>query len=318
MSVKSISIVVGLVVSQVLLAVLMLGLFHSPKPHELPVAIVGQGPLVEGLVKQLDATPEIKAQQANSGADARALIDKRKIYGAYAPRAKTSTVLVASAASPVIAGVLPQVFGPIDKQRKTQSSVVDTKPLPPDDSGGASGYFLALIAIIGAVLIGWMLELLVPSIRRGALPTLIRLATLAVFAILSGLALALYAKSLGAFEDNVLDVTIALALTIFGVSTVQSGYTSVLGGTFGLAFGLLVFILLGVLATSGGASAPEFLPDFWKTIGGLLPPRATMEVIKDQAYFKGEGIDTPMLVLYIYVAMGAVSMVAFSFIPRKK
>jgi hypothetical protein len=318
MSVKSISIVVGLVVSQVLLAVLMLGLFHSPKPHELPVAIVGQGPLVQGLVKQLDATPEIKAQQANSGADARALIDKRKIYGAYAPRAKTSTVLVASAASPVIAGVLPQVFGPIDKQRKTQPSVVDTKPLPADDSGGASGYFLALIAIIGAVLIGWMLELLVPSIRRGALPTLIRLVTLAVFAVLSGLALALYAKSLGAFEDNVLDVTIALGLTIFGVSTVQSGYTSVLGGTFGLAFGLLVFILLGVLATSGGASAPEFLPDFWKTIGGLLPPRAAMELVKDQAYFKGEGIDTPMLVLLIYVALGSVSMLAFSFIPRKK
>jgi hypothetical protein len=318
MSVKSISIVVGLVVSQVLLAVLMLGLFHSPKPHELPVAIVGQGPLVQGLVKQLDATPEIKAQQANSGADARALIDKRKIYGAYAPRAKTSTVLVASAASPVIAGVLPQVFGPIDKQRKTQPSVVDTKPLPADDSGGASGYFLALIAIIGAVLIGWMLELLVPSIRRGALPTLIRLVTLAVFAVLSGLALALYAKSLGAFEDNVLDVTIALGLTIFGVSTVQSGYTSVLGGTFGLAFGLLVFILLGVLATSGGASAPEFLPDFWKTIGGLLPPRAAMELVKDQAYFNGEGIDTPMLVLLIYVALGSVSMLAFSFIPRKK
>jgi hypothetical protein len=318
MSVKSISIVVGLVVSQVLLAVLMLGLFHSPKPHELPVAIVGQGPLVQGLVKQLDASPAIKAQQANTGADARALIDKRKIYGAYAPRAKTSTVLVASAASPVIAGVLPQVFGPIDQQRKTQSKVVDAKPLPPDDSGGASGYFLALIAIIGAVLIGWMLELLVPSIRRGAVATLIRLVTLAVFAILSGLALALYAKSLGAFEDNVLDVTIAVALTIFGVSTVQSGYTSVLGGTFGLAFGLLVFILLGVLATSGGASAPEFLPDFWKTIGGLLPPRATMELIKDQAYFDGKGIDTPMLVLLIYVALGSVSMLAFSFIPRKK
>lgn len=318
MSVRSIVIVVGLVVAQVVLAVLLLGLFHSPKPHELPVAVVGQGPLAEGLAKQLDAAPELAVRRVDTGADARRLIDEREIYGAYAPRAKTSTVLVASAASPVVAGVLPQVFGPIDQQRKTVPTVVDAKPLPPDDSGGASGYFLALIAIIGAVLIGWMLELLVPSIRRGWLPTLVRLATIAVFSILSGLALAVYAKSLGAFEDHVFEVTVALALTIFGVSTVQSGYTSVLGGTFGLAFGLLVFILLGVLATSGGSSAPEFLPDFWKTIGGLLPPRASMELIKDQAYFAGEGAGTPMLVLLIYVAMGAVSMVAFSFIPRKK
>ena len=99
-------------------------------------------------------------------------------------------------------------------------------------------------------------------------------------------------------------MTVALALTIFGVSTVQSGYTSVLGGTFGLAFGLLVFILLGVLATSGGSAAPEFLPDFWNTIGGLLPPRATMELIKDQAYFGGEATGTPMLVLRIYRRAG--------------
>jgi hypothetical protein len=318
MSVKSITIVVGLIVAQVLLAVLLLGIFHSPKPHDLPIAVVGQGPLAEGLVKQLDATPELAVQRVDTGKDARALIDEREIYGAYAPRAKTSTVLVASAASPAVAGALPQVFGPIDLQRKTQPSVVDAKPLPPDDSGGASGYFLALIAIIGAVLIGWMLELLAPSIRRGLVPTLVRLATLAVFSALSGLAAALYAKSLGAFEDNVMDVALAVGLTIFGVSTVQSGYTSVLGGTFGLAFGLLVFILLGVLVTSGGSSAPEFLPDFWNTIGGLLPPRAAMELIKDQAYFAGEGTGTPMLVLLIYVALGAVSMIAFSFIPRKK
>lgn len=318
MSVRSITIVVGLVVAQVVLAVLMLGLFHSPKPHELPVAVVGQGPLAEGLTKQLDAAPELAVQRVDTGADARALIDKREIYGAYAPRAKTSTVLVASAASPAVAGALPQVFGPVDQQRKTQQRVTDAKPLPPDDGGGASGYFLALIAIIGAVLIGWMIELLVPSIRRGWLPTVARLGTLAVFSILSGLALALYAKSLGAFEDNVMDVTVALAMTIFGVSTVQSGYTSVLGGTFGLAFGLLVFILLGVLATSGGASAPEFLPDFWNTIGGLLPPRAAMELIKNQAYFGGEAIDTPLLVLGIFVGLGSVSMVAFSFIPRKR
>ncbi len=318
MSVRSIIIVVGLVVVQVLLGALLLGLFHSPKPHELPVAIVGQGPLAEGLTKQLDAAPELAVQRVDTGKDARALIDRREIYGAYAPRAKSSTVLVASAASPAVAGALPQVFAPIDQQRKTQPKVVDAKPLPADDSGGASGYFLALIAIIGAVLVGWVIELLVPAIRRGWLPTLTRLATLAVFSVLSGLVMALFAKSLGAFEDHLLEVSVALALTVFGVSAVQSAATNVLGGTLGLIFGLAVFIVFGVLATSGGASAPEFLPDAWNAIGGALPPRSTMELIKNQAYFGGEATDTPLLVLAIYCALGSVCMLAFSFIPRSK
>ncbi len=274
--------------------------------------------MAEGLVKQLDGTPELKVQLVGSGDEARALIEKREIYGAYAPHAKSSTILVASAASPVIAGVVPQIFAPVDAARKVQAKVTDVKPLPKGDSGGASGYFVGLIAIIGGVLTGWMLELLVPSIKRGPVATAIRLATIAVFSILSGLALALIAKSIGAFEDNVLDVTLAVALTLFGVSTVQCGYTAVLGGTFGLAFGLTVFILLGVLIASGGASAPEFLPDVWNTIGGPLPPRATMEFVKDHAYFAGKGAETPLLVLLIYVAMGSVSMLAFSFIPWKK
>ncbi len=318
MSVRSIIIVVGIVVVQILLGSLLLGIFHSPKPHELPVAVVGQGPLAEGLTKQLDATPELAVQRVDTGKEARALIDQREIYGAYAPRAKTSTVLVASAASPVVAGVLPRVFAPIDQQRKTQAKVVDTKPLPPDDSGGAAGYFLALVAIIGAILVGWLLELLVPSIRRGWLPTLARIATLAVFSVVSGLVMALFATSLGAFEDHVLDVSIALALTIFGVSAVLSCGTSLLGPKVGLILGLALFIVLGVLATSGGSAAPEFLPDVWKAIGGVLPPRATMELIKDQAYFGGEAIGTPLTVLGIYCGAGAVAMLAFSLVARSK
>ena len=317
MSVKSIVIVVGLVVAQVLLAVLLLGIFHAPKPHDLPVAVAGRGPLVDGLVKQLDATPDLAVRRVGSGKAARALIDEREIYGAYAPRAKVGRVLVARAASPVVASVLPKVFAPIDAKRHATTALVDVKPLPPDDSGGASAYFLAFIAIIGAVLIGWMLELLVPSIKRGLGATLLRLLVIAVFSALSGLALALYAKSLGVFEDNVGDVTLALGLTIFGVSTVQCGYTSVLGGTFGLAFGLLVFVLLGVLVTSGGSTAPEFLPDVWNTIGGLLPPRSSMQLIANDAYFDGAATSTPMTVLWIYVALGGLSMLAFSFIPRR-
>src|ERR1044072_4350808 len=183
MSIRSIVIVVGLVVAQLLLAVLLLGVFHSPTLHKLPVAVAGQGPLAEGLVKQLNATPQLDVRRVDSGKAARALIDQREIYGAYAPRAKVGTVIVASAASPVVAGVLPQIFTPIDAKRKAATVTVDAKPLPKDDSGGASGYFLTLVAIIGAVLIGWMLELLVPSIRRGWGATLIRILVIAVFSV---------------------------------------------------------------------------------------------------------------------------------------
>jgi hypothetical protein len=312
MLVKPFATVVGTIVGMVLLSIIVLNVYHSPVPHNLPVAIVGSGPLVDGLVTKLNASPELAVRQVADGAAARTLIEDRKIYGAFAPLKKTGLVLVASAASQPVAGVVPQIFAPVAKQLGVPETIKDVAPLPNADSAGASSYFLTLVALIFAGLAGWFFESKMPSIRRGWGATLVRIVVIAIGGILAGLAMAGYADYLGIFKGHFLDTTLALALTFFAVTTIASTYTSVLGGPAGLGLGLSVFVLIGVLVASGESSAPQFLPAAWREIGGLLPPRSTVELIKNDAYFGGRATTTPLTVLGVYSGLGVLTMLLLS------
>ena len=212
---KPFASVVGMIVGMVLLTLIVLNVYHSPQPHNLPVAIVGTGPVVDGLVQKLDASPQLAVRRVDNGPAARTLIEDRKIYGAFAPLKKTGVVLVASAASQPVAGILPQIFAPVGQQLGLTPSVKDIAPLPSSDSAGASGYFLALVALIFSGLAGWFLESKLPSIRLGWKATLVRIFVIAVGAILAGLAMAGYADYLGIFKNHMLDTALALALTTF-------------------------------------------------------------------------------------------------------
>jgi hypothetical protein len=309
---KPLAAVVGAVVGMLLLSMIVLSVYHSPKPHNLPVAVVGSGPVVEGLVKKLDATPQLAVRLVADGPAARTLIEQRKIFGAFAPLRKTAVVLVASAASQPVVGVVEQIFAPVGQQLGITPVVKDVAPLPSADSGGASSYFLTLVALIFASLAGWFMEGKLPSIRQGWKETLVRILVIAIAGILGGLVMAGYADYLGVFKGHFLDTTAALALTVFGVTMIASVFTSVLGGPAGLAVGLAVFVVFSVLVASGESSAPQFLPAAWKEIGGLLPARSTIELIKNDAYFGGHETTTPLIVLGCYAGLGALLMLVLS------
>ncbi len=305
--------VVGVLVAvQVLLAWLLLGLFHSPTPRDVPVALVGTGPVVAQLTAGLEKDGIFKVRAVDSGAAARKLIDERKIYGAYAPRAKTGRVLVASAASAPVAGLLQTAFGAIDTQRKAKTVVTELKPLPKGDVAGVSAYFLVLVIAVIGVLAGWWLELIAPSVRRGWKDALVRVGALAGFSLLTGVLLAFVATQLDIYGGYFLEVAAITALATLGAAAVTAVLTSQLGGTLGLISGLTVFITLGVLASSGGASAPEFLPDVWKALGSVLPPRAAIDAIRDVVYFDGKAITTPLAVLGAWAVAGIVLMLGLS------
>ncbi len=300
-----------------LLGWLVLGLFHSPKPRDVPVAVVGSGAQVEGLAKALDADPTFSVTLVADGAAARKLIDARKVYGAYAPRAAAGRVITASAASVPVAGLLQVAFTTIDSKRKVTTVVADAKPLPAGDSAGVSGYFLTLTAIVVAVLAGWWLEVAAPSVRRGIAATGARIGALALLSIIAGLALAIIASAVGSYDGHFLAVAGIAALTVFGASAVTAFVTSALGGVIGLIVGMSLFVMLGVLAASGGGSAPEFLPDAWKAFGAGLPPRSTIELLRNVNYFDGEAIGTPLAVLGAYAGAGLVLMLGLSPFRRK-
>lgn len=315
-SLSIVGIAIGTTVVASLVAVLLLGLFHAPKPRDVPVAIVGQGPAVDALANGLSQSGAFSVRRVADGATARELIGDREVYGAYAPRARVGRVLVAGAAGLPMAGVLQQAFTAVDQQRNVQTVVTDVVPLPPDDVTGGSGYLIALVVALAGVIGAWLLELLSPSVRRGPVAALRRVGALVVISALAGLALALLAGGFGLYEDDTLVIAAVLALAMLGCMTITSVLTSQLGGPLGLIGGIVIFVLVGLLVTSGGTSAPEFLPDFWRAIGSALSPRAVIDVIRNTVYFDGAATATPYTVLGVHAALGITLMLALSPLRR--
>lgn len=305
-------VVVGMAAVAGLLAWLLIGLFAAPKLVEAPVAVVGSGPQVSAIAQRLDARSTLDVTRVRSGAAARALIEEREIYGAYAPLSGSGRVVTANAASVPMARELRATFREVDNERGVKTLVSEAKPLPSEDADGLTGYLLALVALVVAVLGGWLLELLAPSVRRGWKSVLGRIGVLALLSLVVGAVLAGVATLIGALDEHVLAVGGVLALTAFGAAAVTTFLTSLIGRVLGLVVGLAVFVVLGAVATSGGSSAPQLLPERWQQIGSVLSPRSSVELVRNIVYFDGEAIRTPQIVLGAYALGGLVLMLVLS------
>ncbi len=295
-----------------LLGWLLVSLGHAPEAREIPVAVVGKGAAVSQVARTLDASSAFAVTRVSGGAAARKLIRERKVYGAYAPLAKSGRVITASAASVTVARLMRATFTKLDAKRGVRTVVTEARALPESDSAGITAYIVTLVAAMIAVLGAWWLEFWAPSIRRGPLATVIRIGVLVLLSLGVGAILAAIATQLGIYEGEFFAVAGALALATLGTALVTAFLTSLVGVALGAVVGLAVFLVVGVLATSGGGSGPEFLPDLWRQIGSGLPARSSIELVSNVVYFDHEAITTPLFVLAAYVVGGLALMMALS------
>jgi hypothetical protein len=92
----------------------------------------------------------------------------------------------------------------------------------------------------------------------------------------------------------------------------------VIFGLAGTAIGALLSVVIGNLA-SGGSSAPELLPAFWRTLSQILPPGAAVTSMRDVVYFNGHGSIHAVIVLAVYAVLGAgVAMIAYKLRARSE
>ena len=282
------------------------GAFHDPTPHQMPVAVVGP----PEVATQLDGLPgdPLDARQASSRADALSQIDDRDAYGAY--DAATNRLFVASAANRASAVALEATFDRVAAaQDQPAPSVTDVKPLPPKDPNGTAAFY-AVIAwmfggYIGATLIGLIGSPRSSSRRRAAA----RLGALAGFSIVAGiLSVVVLRASFDVFSGHVVALCGIAALTIFASGAATAGIQSAFREA-GTALVILVFVILGN-AASGGPFARPLLPGFWSTIGGVLPPGASVDLARSALFFDGERVVGPILVLVAWAALGTALALA--------
>jgi hypothetical protein len=282
------------------------GAFHDPTPHHVPLAVVGP-PAVTTRLGALPGTP-LDPQAATSRQAALSQIDDRKVYGAY--DATTNRLFVASAANRATAVALVTTFDRIAAaQRRPPPRVTDVKPLSPKDPNGTAVFYAVIAWVfggyIGSTLVGLIGDPRSPSRKRAAA----RIGAFAVFGVVGGiLSVVILRACFGVFTGHVVALCAVAALTIFASGAATAGIQAA-AGPAGTALVILLFVILGNSA-SGGPFARPLLPGFWRTIGGLLPPGAGVDLSRSALYFGGARIAGPILVLVAWAALGTALAIA--------
>jgi hypothetical protein len=114
--------------------------------------------------------------------------------------------------------------------------------------------------------------------------------------------------SFDVFSGHVVALCAIAALTIFASGAATAGIQAA-AGPAGTGLVILVFVILGN-AASGGPFARPLLPGLWRTIGGLLPPGASVDLARSALFFDGTRIVGPILVLVAWAAFGAALLIA--------
>jgi hypothetical protein len=282
------------------------GAFHDPTPHDVPLAVVGP----PAVVARLDALPgsPLDPRAVASRQEALSQIDDREVYGAY--DATADRLYVASAANRATAVALEATFARLAAaQGRPAPRVTDAKPLPPKDPNGTAAFYGMIAWVFGGYLASTLVGLVgtprSPSRRRGAA----RLGALAAFSLVAGiLSVVMVRVCFGVFAGHVVALCAIAALTVFSSAAGTAGIQAA-AGPAGTGLVILLFVILGN-AASGGPFARPLLPGLWRTIGGVLPPGASVDLARAALFFDGSRIVGPILVLVGWATLGAALVIA--------
>jgi len=279
------------------------GALHAPKPANIPVAVVGSEATAAQLQGQLGAASGLVSLRAEPTADAADdAIRDRRADGAY--DLTTGRLTIASGRGPAVATVLTPIFGKVATANGQQFSTRDLAPLPSGDPRGLVTFYLVIGWIVGAYLLAAVLGLLggmaATSIRSAGS----RLLTLAVYAVVSGIAgAAIVETGFGYAVGNFWPLAATGALLVFAVGAATAGIEA-LFGLVGTALAILAFVVAGN-PSAGGAWPLDVVPSPWREVGPYLPNASGLTTVRQVLFFGGHGISQPVVVLVVYAVAGA-------------
>jgi uncharacterized phage infection (PIP) family protein YhgE len=179
-------------------------------------------------------------------------------------------------------------------------------PLPSSDSTGAT----TTSAVFSLIIAGLLGTTIIFTLTRHR-PEKVRVLVTVALGVGAGLITALVSSVLvGAFPDHFFQVWGVATLFVLAIGLPIAAF-QVIFGIPGTAIGAILFLVIGNPA-SGGSSAPELLPGFWRTLSQILPPGAAVTSMRDVVYFNGHGSSDALIVLAVYAILGAaVAMYAY-------
>ncbi|MEU9115594.1 DUF3533 domain-containing protein [Streptomyces sp. NPDC048483] len=295
------------------------GAFHHPTPTDVPFGVVAPPRTGGQLVAQLDRLPgsPLDPRAVTSERQARQRIADRTLDGALIvdPRGTTDRLLVASGGGASLSQAVEAVVRGAEKSQQRTVRTVDITPADRSDSRSLTSFYLVVGWCVGGYLCAAIL-----AISHGARPAngaraAIRLAALALYAIVAGLAGAVVVGPiLGALPGSIVCLWGLGALIVFAVGASTLAFQSLLG-IIGIGLAILVIVVFGN-PSAGGAYPYPLLPPFWRAIGPALPPGAGTWAARSVAYFRGHAMTGPLLVLGAWAVGGVLVTLALSVFRR--
>ncbi|WP_037826313.1 membrane protein [Streptomyces sp. NRRL B-1347] len=314
-------LVIGVLALQLLFITSYVGALHHPKPTDVPFGVVAPGPAAEQTKDQLARLPgkPLDPRVVKDAAAARKQIMDRKIDGALVvdPQGTNDTLLVASGGGKALANALEMISTQVAGAEKRTVKTVDVAPASAQDFNGLSSFYLVVGWCVGGYLCASIMSISAGS--RPATPqrAAIRLGAMALLSIAGGIGGAvIVGPVLGALPGSVLALWGLGALLTFAVGAITLALEA-LTGIVGIGLAVLLIVVAGN-PSAGGAFPLPMLPPFWEAIGPALPPGAGTWVARSIAYFKGNAVTGPLLVLSAWAVAGTVITLAVAKLRGKR
>ncbi|MFD6418258.1 ABC transporter permease [Streptomyces sp. NPDC060194] len=300
-------LVIGVLALQLLFIASYVGALHDPKPKDVPFGVVAPQQQSAQLVRQLDALPgdPLDPRAVADEAAARQQVLDRDIDGALVvdPRGRKDTLLVASGGGTLLATTLGTLTERLEDAQGRTVRTVDVAPASPQDFDGLSAFYLVVGWCVGGYLCASILAISAGSRAANGQRAVIRLGTMALYAVLGGLGGAvIVGPVLGALPGSVVGLWGLGALIVFGVGALTLALQA-LTGIVGIGLAVLIVVIAGN-PSAGGAFPHAMLPPFWQAIGPWLQPGAGTWAARSIAYFGGRDMATSLWVLAAWAVAG--------------
>ncbi|GHE71279.1 membrane protein [Streptomyces longispororuber] len=305
-------LVLGVLVLQLLFIASYVGALHHPKPTDVAFGVVAPEEAAERTKDELARLPgkPLDPRVVEDEAEARRQIMDREIDGALVvdPRGTTDTLLVASGGGKALANALETIAtkaeGGGESGPKRTVRTVDVAPASPQDFNGLSSFYLVVGWCVGGYLCASIMSISAGAKAATPQRAAIRLGSMALLAIAGGLGGAvIVGPVLDALPGSIMGLWGLGALLTFAVGAVTLALEE-LTGIVGIGLAVLLIVVAGN-PSAGGAFPLPMLPPFWEAIGPALPPGAGTWVARSIAYFEGNAVTGPLLVLSAWAVAGA-------------
>ncbi|MFD9427037.1 MULTISPECIES: ABC transporter permease [unclassified Streptomyces] len=283
-----------------------LAAFHAPKPHDLPVAVVGTtaqlAQVTQGLERGLPGGFEVKGY-ADEDAARRAVQD-RTVYAAYVVGAgKSAELLYAGANGPSVTSTVTGAFSGVAQASGGHLSQHDVAPASAGDTRSMSVFYAGFGVVLAGFLFGMMTYQMAPRLQYRW-----RMASLAFFSFLGGIIVALIAGSLGfaALPGPFLGIAGIIALMAAAVGGTTMVFMRLFGKA-GMSLASVVLLTFGN-STSGGTLPSAYLPGWLQPLSEILPVGVGVRALQGMSHFNNDGLTIGIVVLTAWTLVAAATL----------